>query len=1145
MPEQSNREDPPSRVQATEKVTAQGFAVGDVVDSRYRILGSLGVGGMAVVYSARDEKLDVDVALKLLSFDRSGDQSTQERFRQELLLSRKVSHRNVVRIHDLGHHGDQMFITMDLVRGASLREVLDRDGALPLDQALDWFRQALRGVRAAHQAGIVHRDLKPANLLIEGERVLISDFGIAQSADAATLTATGLVVGTLDYLSPEQALGTPVDERSDLYTLGLILYEMISGELGEGRSGGSLSERLAQRIFAHEGSLPDLGDGVPRRVRDVIEKLLRRNPDQRFRSADEVLEALDADLDQPLKQEQTADRPALLSRVGIFVAGLLLVAMAVGLWWVLARSSPDAPEVGEAALSAPDPSQLSVLSAGSQSVAFVSAGDETLRPWVDWIGRSLHRRLMASGEVRVVDPDRVARILHDLEMRSERWSTSRLRQLADLLDVGRVITLGLGRTGDGLRLTMLSFDRSDGELEELEALEQADPGALQRMAEDALATRFGWPNEGQSEAPAAETVAVLAAVRGALLERDPETALDLLEGAATTDGAGNLDLQLLLAEALEADGRTDLQERRLLELLSMLEGRDDPLARSTRARALVALGAEDAAGACDEALSTVPTELTLALRCSEHLGDSGRLEPARALLTELVTISPGYGRAWYLLGKFSIMAGESRVAVDDYLVRALVAENRVGDDRGRADVHNALGVGLRQLGELDAAEENYETAAALRRETGDLAGYATTLRNLALIATLRGDTARAEQRLQEGLEIFEARGDRRGQASMVNDLGVLAEEQGRYREALDRYTETLRLYREIGSSTEVAQSLNNVGFAYYLLGDFEHGLAFAQQALKSSESGGDPFGQALALQVIGQLEFARGGWPDAEQAYQLALDLGRQLEDPAVESVSLGQLGRLAFEQGRFAESMKSLAEAIDVLDAIGDLRGVAEYRLAEIGVRLAVGDWEQSLQSLDELEEILASVDNTEQRARAAILHAQIARQREQPAETARWAAEAVARARESGSDRAVLEAELDRATLEGAAPGVAADLRTRADQLGHARMRLLAFEVEARALVDTRRLAEARSVLAEVARLVRRTGGAWRRQHVLLGLRLESQPDMAEEERAQVEESLRSAVGELTRDLDERIVALFGNDPGNRRALDAADRGSPVAPD
>lgn len=1134
MSDQTQSEDSPEPAQPTERIRSRGFGVGDLIGGRYRITGSLGMGGMAVVYAAHDEELGVDVAVKLLWVAAGGDERTQERFRRELLLSRQVSHRNVVRIHDLGQHDGQMFITMDLVRGSSLREILDRDGALPLDQALDWFRQALRGIRAAHQAGVVHRDLKPANLLIADDRVLISDFGIAQSAGADHLTATGMVVGTLDYLSPEQALGATVDERSDLYALGLILYEMLRGELGEGHSDGSLSERLAQRIVADEAKRPAVDASVPRRVKDVIEKLLRRDPDDRFRSADEVLRALEGDLAQPLVDAAgpvgSPRHRRLRGRLAAAAAVVALAAVPAAMWW--AGSSADPEE-------APDTDGPATLVAGSQSVALVPSGNDDTWPWVDWTARRLHDRLIEDPNVRVVDPDRLNRLLRDLEIRSERWSASRMRQLAELLDVDRVVVLHLDGAGQRFGLLTQAFESVTGELVEVGTAEGEKASDLMSTAVNGLADRYGWQMDSarDEEFATSEVILDVGAARRALNEGEPNAALTRLERVvAKVDEPALAALRLTLARTLFAAGEFDRGERVLDELLDALEGRDAPPDRMLRARALLALGRTDEAiAACERALASVPTALTLALECAEGLGDGGHLARARSLLGELTSISPGYGRAWYLLGKFSIIAGESRVAVDDYLVRALVAENRVGDEQGRADVHNALGVGLRQLGELEAAEQNYETAAQLRREVGDLAGYATTLRNLALIATFRGESERAEQRLREGLEIFRDLGDRRGQASMVNDLGVLAEEQGDYREALDLYTETLRLYREAGSAAEIAQSLNNVGFAYYLLGDFEHGLAFARQALERSEAEGDPFPQALALQAMGQLHLASGEWPDAERAYRRALELGRQMEDPGVEAVSLGQLGRLAFEQGRFAESLIVLAEALDVLDSLGDLRGLVEYRLAETEVRLALGDWEQALELLDELKDSLAAVENLEQMSRAASLRARVAQQRGRRSEVERWATEAVRRARESGSDRTLLESELDQASLLGAAPEAAEQLEQRARRLGHARMRLLALEVLARSLVDTGRLEEARGVLADGMRFMRRTVGAWRRYHVLLGLRLESEPDMAQQERLRIAASLEGEVARLTEELDESSAVQFLNDPDNRRALES----------
>jgi eukaryotic-like serine/threonine-protein kinase len=259
-------------------------------DGRYRIVRKLGTGGMANVYLAEDEVLGRRVAIKILDDRHAGDDQFVERFRREAKNAASLSHPNIVSIYDRGEAEGTYYIAMEYLDGRSLKELIVARGPAPVNVAIDYARQILAAIRFAHRHGIVHRDIKPHNVLVDGEgRLKVTDFGIAR-AGTSQMTEAGSIIGTAQYLSPEQARGAPVDQTSDLYSVGVVLYELLTGVVP---FSGDTPVEIAMKHLSSAPEPPSRKRAeVPRDLDMVVLRALAKDPADRYQSAEEM----DADL---------------------------------------------------------------------------------------------------------------------------------------------------------------------------------------------------------------------------------------------------------------------------------------------------------------------------------------------------------------------------------------------------------------------------------------------------------------------------------------------------------------------------------------------------------------------------------------------------------------------------------------------------------------------------------------------------------------------------------------------------------------------------------------------------------------------------------------------------------------------------------
>jgi len=439
------------------------LTTGSTFAGRYQVIEELGQGGMGRVYKVFDTKIKEKVALKLIKPEVASDKETIERFSNEIRLARRIRHKNVCGMFDIGEADGAHFITMEYVHGEDLKSMIHMSGSLSLGMLLSVGKQVCDGLAEAHSLGVVHRDLKPQNIMIDKNgNAKIMDFGIARSVKDKGITGAGVMIGTPEYMSPEQAETRDVDPRSDIYSLGVILYEMATSHVP------FTGETALSIAMKHKGEIPknpkQLNTNIPDDLSGVILKCLEKDKAKRYQSASDVhseLEKIEKGI--PTTERVVPERKTITSREitvkftlrKIAIPALVIFALVV-LALVVFRFSPKKPF---GPLLLPGKPSLAILYFENMS------GDKSLDPWKTGLTELLITKLSQSKFINVLSSDRIFSILKRLDLQeAKKYSTEDLVKVAD--EGGAVYTLNgsLMKAGNKIIMTLTLQKPRTGEL---------------------------------------------------------------------------------------------------------------------------------------------------------------------------------------------------------------------------------------------------------------------------------------------------------------------------------------------------------------------------------------------------------------------------------------------------------------------------------------------------------------------------------------------------------------------------------------------------------------------------------------------------------------------------------------------------------
>ncbi len=949
---------------------AAGFRLGP-----YEIVSPLGAGGMGEVYRARDTRLERDVAIKVLPERLATDRERLTRFEREARSASALNHPNVVTIYDVGEEGSIFYIAMELVEGKTLRELMAA-GALPLRELLQIGSQAAEGLARAHSGGILHRDLKPDNLMVsEDGFVKILDFGLAKMTGSGTepevtisreLTMSGAVMGTVPYMSPEQARGRPLDFRSDQFSLGCILYEMATGRRPFDRD--TAAETLTAIIREEPEPIGSVNARIPAPLCWIVERCLAKDPEQRYASTRDLARDVAAVRNRFL---EVSPHTRLARPVNLPVQHTSFVGRA--------RERAALKEMmGQANVSV-------VTMTGPGGIGKTRLALEVAREIADGFRGGVHFVPLAP----VSDPDAIATAISQVLGVREGASGTPLTALREylhqaaardpmllLLDgfehlmAAALLVAELVKVGPKLKILVTSRSPLHiyGEHEfSVLPLAVPDPTAgveelscgdaislfLQRAA--AVKPDFALTEENRiaiaeicTRLDGLPLAIELAAARVKLLSPAAmrtrlEKRLQLLTGGArdlparqqTLRGAIDWSYELLgsaeqklfrrlsvfvggfTLEAAEAvcDVKSDLELDLLDGVASLMDKsllqKTDRAGEEPRFAMLETIreyGLEQLASGGEEPLTKRVHAAYFVVFAEDNAserskGFSGPQSSAKRLLEE------GSGP----LDQFEI-EHDNCLAALDWLI-----------EKGEADWGLRLGGALFQFWE----EREYLAEGRDRlRQLLDLpgAGGATRLRARALFAAgvLAGPPAAARPHFEEGLRISRELDDRRGIAVALNALAVGAQEAGDLARSRALLEESVGLWRELGDPVAVVRGLSNLASVARLERHFDEALVLFEECLSISRQLGDRAGMAGGLNHKGDVAREQGDVSSARCFYEQGLVMFREIGDRLGVAGSLGDLGNLERDQSDFATAHRLYRESLEGFQELDHKRGSA-----------------------------------------------------------------------------------------------------------------------------------------------------------------------------------------------------------------------------
>lgn len=800
-----------------EHIDSASIPAGADFGARYHVESVLGSGGMGKVYKAHDRELDRIVAIKVLRSDLISQPLALQRFKQELLLASKISHPNILRIHDLGEFAGVKFISMAYVEGGDLTQLLKREGRLAPERAVRIMEQLCKALAAAHAANVMHRDLKPQNILVDqNDHIYVSDFGLAKTLEAnrAGMTRTGVVLGTPHYMSPEQVEGKPVDQRSDIYALGLILYEMLTGVLPF--AGDSTYQVMYQRVHQVPKRPELVNPELPTYLSRICLRCLEKNPAMRYQTADEILADLGSKHSSSHTRTVQINLPVLTRRTWLIAAAAVLAIVLGALGIPQVRHFVFGRKTGSPTSGIPP------LSDG-KFVAILPIrvlGDQASLNYVaDGLVEALSAKLFQLRDLHTASPSEIQKV---------RPSNS-MDEMARQLGVNLVVSGTIQGSGENLRIVTSLDDVADGRrlwTQEFSGVQQdlltLEDQIYAKLIE-ALALKPSPEEAARGGMHPTENIEAYDlylrgrnVMRGQLNVRNVEPAIGYFESAIKKDPGFALAYTGLADASLRMyrEKKDSLWAEKALSASQQARRLDDNLAEVHTALGSVYSATGKSAGAITElrrALELAPNSDEGYRRLGDAYRASGRRDEAIKAYQKAVEASPYYWFNWNALGTAYYRFGDNQ--------KALQAFQRVTELEPR----NAAA--YRNIGVVYFRQDKWSECIPIFQKSLELEPHSVSYSNL-------GTAYFFLKRYDDAVKMFEKALEMNpNYETAVGNLADAYRWSGRKQDAMAMYDKAITLaYKDLQVNPRAATTMEHLALYYSKKGDSAHALEFIQHA---------------------------------------------------------------------------------------------------------------------------------------------------------------------------------------------------------------------------------------------------------------------------------------------------------------------------